>query len=436
MFSNTYHLSAKVFNQKKNSCAAALAYRVGVSVKDPYDGRMRYPRRNLHEIQSHFIFNWGVSESTQGRPETYQAIIDEIGRTETRCNSRLFREFEVALPHEGTDAQRAELVEEFARTLTSMYGVSALVGIHEAPNAKTQNKHAHLLVTTRRMESCDGTIRLVEKVRELDTKTTLKKIRKLWENLVNKYYRTLKIDKVVSCESYETLGIGLIPTIHEGPGARIRNGDRPSINRAIRALNKNCSSGATSPSAVMDGATKLLRSLENRKAVVKSEIVIIEDEVQLTLDSAKLNSRQRKQSKTLKQQVIAAMTETTSPQDFSEKMKSRIGRSQKDKNAFYRLKKSLPPAGGDEEVIRARDGIALLALLFQTADDETFEKLKRWSEGEVLPQKVKRQDYGDPFFLQRLHEWELMKMDEKITQSELEKSAIEIGAEAKSEPRL
>lgn len=427
MFSNFYHLSIKTFSRRTSSCAAVLSYRVGLALRDPHDGRMKYPHRNCEEIGSHFVMNWTVPDRSAGSTDVYQAIIDEIGRTEKRINSRMFREFEVALPREGTSEQRELLIESFAGALSRGYGITTLVGIHLPPVVKTANHHGHVLGLTRAVDRNAGMPRLKKKVRELDARKSVKVIRRLWQMLLNRYYRNLGIDKTVSCESYETLGFDQIPTIHEGPGARIRNGERPAINRAIRERNKNASRGLNPSAGGRSEAAKARRALNKERAALNRQIAAVEDRIRKNLESATMNSRQKKQAATLKQLVTAALAACGSAGEVSNFVKDRIGRGAEGKNAFYRLRKSLPPAGGDREVQDARDGIELLALLFETGSDDALKKLKRWEGGITHTVSAKSVKLSDPFVLQRLRDWEILTEEDKQPQTPAGGGEINIG---------
>ena len=413
MFSNSYHLSIKTFSRRTSSCAAVLSYRVGMPLRDPHDGLMKYPHRKRGEIGSHFMMNWTAPDRSNGSADLYQEILDEIGRTETRINSRMFREFEAALPHEGTQRQRDRLMESFAGALSRGFHITTIVGYHLPPDEATGNHHCHILGLTRTVDRSDGQPRLKGKVRKLDERMTVKVVRRLWQKMINRYYRELGIDKTVSCESYETLGFGQIPTIHEGPGARMKNGERAEINKTIRERNKNTSPPVNRPAAGRSEAAKARRALRKERASLNRQIMAVKDRIRHNLESATLNSRQKKQAATLKQLVTTALEECGSASEVSEYMKNKIGRGAEGKNAFYRLRNSLPPAGGDREVQDARDGIELLALLFETGSDDALKKLKRWEGGTTRTVSVRSVNLNDPFVLDRLRNWEILTEEDK-----------------------
>jgi hypothetical protein len=91
-----------------------------------------------------------------------------------RINSRLFREYQFALPREGTREQKADLSRRFTIHVTEMYQVAAILAEHAAPDATSNNEHGHLLIATRKVVKDETGHHLGAKVRRLDDKGTLK----------------------------------------------------------------------------------------------------------------------------------------------------------------------------------------------------------------------------------------------------------------------
>ena len=402
-----YHLTTKIKNAKNSSSAAVLAYRVCINLMDPRDGKMKYPHRSADDILTHFLVNWDNPGRSMGTRPVYQNIIDEIGRTETRINSRLFREFEIALPKEANDKNSEELVKSFALYLARKYNVVVIPAIHAAPDKKTGNRHAHVLVTTRMVQRDRGMVFLGKKNRRINAPTMLDDVRRFWEKVLNYFYEVMQIKKTASCDSYEKQRIGKIPTIHEGAYHRRNKGHRWQTNQAIHNLNEIASQGANSPGEVWANVEKVRTDLGRQLDETNQEIAVLQDEIRDRLEKAKLNSRQKKQAAILKQFVITAIAEVGSAREVSEYVKNRIGRGAEGKNAFFRLKKSLPPAGGDDELQTAREGVGLLALLFEDPSDETLKKLKKWAGGVAQMKPAKSVDLSDPLFLEDLREWEI-----------------------------
>ncbi|POO48435.1 Ti-type conjugative transfer relaxase TraA, partial [Agrobacterium rosae] len=69
---------------------------------------------------------------------------------EKRCDARVAREFEIALPHELNNNDRLSLTRAFARDLANRYGTAVDFAIH-VPQGKSdiRNIHAHVVMTTR-----------------------------------------------------------------------------------------------------------------------------------------------------------------------------------------------------------------------------------------------------------------------------------------------
>jgi hypothetical protein len=402
-----YHLTTKIKNAKNSSSAAVLAYRVCINLMDPRDGKMKYPHRSADDILTHFLVNWDNPGRSVGTRPIYQNIIDEIGRTETRINSRLFREFEIALPKEANDKNSEELVKSFALYLARKYNVVVIPAIHAAPDKKTGNRHAHVLVTTRMVQRDRGMVFLGEKNRLINAPTMLDDVRRFWEKVLNYFYEVMQIKKTVSCDSYEKQRIGKIPTIHEGAFHRRNKGHRWQTNQAIHSLNEIASQGANSPAEVWVNVENMRTDLGRQLEEKNHEIALLQNEIREGLEKTKLSSRQMDQAKRLKVIVVKAISEGGTTAEITENLKNRIVRDGEDKSAFFRLKKSLPPAGGDDELQRARDAVGLLALLFKDPSDETLEKLKKLAAGVTQMKPAKLADLSDPFFIEALREWEI-----------------------------
>ena len=92
---------------------------------------------------------------------------NSVEAAENRKNSQLFREYVIALPDdpEVTPETRMEALYAFIEEKGFVKeGLGVQVDVHE-PHEGEKNRHAHLLVTTRRFSKC-GT-RLGEKARDL-----------------------------------------------------------------------------------------------------------------------------------------------------------------------------------------------------------------------------------------------------------------------------
>ena len=416
-----YHLHSKIKNATKSSSAAVVAYRVGENLRDPRDGKLKYPHRARGEVLAYFTVNWKVPGTAAGTKEDCQGMIDEIGRTETRSNSRFFREFEVALPKEGTRQTRRKLLEDFAIYFATKYNVAALAAIHSAPDSQTGNEHGHILLTTRTILREGGEVYLGEKNRLLDSSAMIVEARETWEKLLNRYYEMLKIEKTVSCKSYEKQRIGRIPTIHEGPYHHRSEGPRWQANQGIRHLNEIASQGAKSPEEVWANVEVMRTELVRKAAEVQDEIGKIQEGIRNELATVTLSLRQNKQMATLKAHLLSALKAGKTPRTIASNLREVFQRGGVGKSAVQRLRKSLPPGGGDKGVQRARDGTDLMVLFLNDANEVTLANLKRWASGETQAKPIALADLSDPFWLERLRDWELTSDGDEPPKAEIQR---------------
>jgi len=179
----SYHLNVKTISRSQGrSSTAAAAYRSAERIVcERYGVEHDYTRKG-GVVHTEILAPDGVSDWIADRAGLWNAV----EATETRKNSVVAREWEVALPSELSDAARQELVHDFAFELVERYGVVADVAIH-APHREgdQRNHHAHILTTTRRA-GADG---FGEKTRELDVKKTssveVSTMRATWADLQN-----------------------------------------------------------------------------------------------------------------------------------------------------------------------------------------------------------------------------------------------------------
>jgi MobA/MobL family len=210
-----YHLSVKTISRSAGrSATAAAAYRAGCKIADEQTGEIHdYTRKGgVVSAELHLPENapaWATDRA---------ALWNAAEVAETRKNSTVAREFEIALPAELTQEQRRELANELAREIVKKHGCGVDVCIHE-PNTKgdQQNHHAHILLTTRRLSS-DG---FGEKTRELDERTSgaVDHWRDRFAQLQNAALERAGHSARVDHRSLENQGIERAPTVHLGVAA-------------------------------------------------------------------------------------------------------------------------------------------------------------------------------------------------------------------------
>lgn len=234
MQEGVFHLSVKMVQRSKGrSATAAIAYRAGIDIVDERTGlRFDYTRKS------------GISYSEivlpEEAPEEYRdrkTLWNAIEQAETRMNSAVAREFELALPYDLPRRVREQLVSDVAHYIVERFKVPADANCHDPHPRKNQehgssskNYHVHILTGTRRLTDKGFT----EKARELDSVKTgsaiVEELRMLWASLVNEAYKNHRVEKFIDHRSNERRGIQQTPQIHIGVN---QDGDRAGQNAVI-----------------------------------------------------------------------------------------------------------------------------------------------------------------------------------------------------------
>ncbi|WP_201542862.1 MobQ family relaxase [Psychrobacter faecalis] len=260
-----YHLSTKPVSRSSGRTAtASIAYRAGIAIKDERTGKEHdYTKRS------------GVIETTLHTPNNLQIDRAELWNlaetTETRKNSRTAREIVVNLPYELDESCRSELVNDFAKELANKYGVAVDLAVH-LPDAEGDNRnhHAHIMLTTRKLERLEsGRIALTSKsqlemsntqLKERDLPTAsdeLKLIRKQWADLTNDYMKERNIPVTIDHRSHAERGLDQLPTQKLGweASAMERKGiatDKGNYNRMVKEYNHTLNQVAVLDKSIQD----------------------------------------------------------------------------------------------------------------------------------------------------------------------------------------
>ena len=141
-----YHLEAKVVGRGAGrSAVAASAYLSCSRLYNDYDGIQHdYTKKQGLVWQEVFLSEYAPQE-WQDREKLWNAV-EEV---ETAKDSRLAREFVVALPIELSREQQIELLQDFIREQFVSDGMCADAAIHDTDG---HNPHAHILLTVRPLD--------------------------------------------------------------------------------------------------------------------------------------------------------------------------------------------------------------------------------------------------------------------------------------------
>ena len=141
-----YHLEAKVVSRGAGrSAVAASAYLSCSRLYNDYDGIQHdYTKKQGLVWQEVFLPEYAPQE-WQDREKLWNAV-EEV---ETAKDSRLAREFVVALPIELSRTEQIELLQEFIQEQFVADGMCADAAIHDTDG---HNPHAHILLTVRPLD--------------------------------------------------------------------------------------------------------------------------------------------------------------------------------------------------------------------------------------------------------------------------------------------
>ncbi len=252
-----YHFQMKTLSRSAGrSATAAAAYRAGQKIEDERTGQTFDYSRKAGVLMAEVI-------TPDGQPLDREQLWNAAENAEKRCNSVVAREFVVALPHELSREQQAELVKGYAQGLSERTGWAVDVAIHEPGRAgDLRNVHAHLLCTTRTIEQDPaGCLVMGSKTREWDQRATgselLRSERSEWERCVNQSLEQANRIERVDCRSHAEKHTGLEPQIHLGPTviAMERQGiqtERGQQYREIAAHNEHVLEFQSAQSARID----------------------------------------------------------------------------------------------------------------------------------------------------------------------------------------
>jgi ATP-dependent exoDNAse (exonuclease V) alpha subunit len=148
-----YFLHMKTFGRANGSSAAsAVAYRAGERIRDERTGKT-YDHSDRQDVMHKEIVlpsKYAGDDMEWARDRS--SLWNAAETAETRKNSRVAREYLVALPVELSPEQRSRLVRGFSQELSDRYGFAVDFAIHaprDFPGSDPRNFHAHLLATTR-----------------------------------------------------------------------------------------------------------------------------------------------------------------------------------------------------------------------------------------------------------------------------------------------
>jgi hypothetical protein len=243
-----FHLDIKsVSRNTGRSATSAAAYRAGERIRDERTGAL-YDHSKREDVLHKEIFLPSSVDGTGAGMEWARdrsKLWNAAEKAERRNDSRVAREYLVALPAELSAERRVVLARAFSREVAERYNVAVDLAIHAPrPGGDPRNFHAHLLATTREVTPDGlgpktGLDRTGETRSELGlpkTRQEYANLRARWAELTNEALREANIEARVDHRSLEAQGVDREPTFRLPRGAyeAERRGERSEVAERMR----------------------------------------------------------------------------------------------------------------------------------------------------------------------------------------------------------
>jgi len=331
-----YHFSVKtVARSAGRSATAAIAYRAGEKIYCEREGREHdYSRKTGVEYKEIYLPE-GAPEHLKNREKLW----NEVEQRETRKNSTVAREFEIAFPSELNQEQRLAMLEELCASIVERHQVAVDACIH-APHTGSgsdeRNYHAHILMSTRKLTP-EG---FTEKTRELDQKHSgeIEHWREHFADICNMHLDMAGSTARVDHRSYKDKENGLEATLHEGP--KVTELRRKGIETEISRTNDEIKKRNQAQLQYGKNIDLLIAENEIKLSTLKTEQQTqIENSAKTSPidEKALFEQKQRETLAKLLQGEISAK-ETNLDLDFMQdvfkKAENTLGKMQKHKNEF------------------------------------------------------------------------------------------------------
>ncbi|HEY2037941.1 MAG TPA: MobQ family relaxase [Steroidobacteraceae bacterium] len=244
----TFHLQINpVTRSTGRTATAAAAYRAGERIRDERTGALYNHTRREDVLHKEILLPAKLDRPDAGMDwaRDRSTLWNAAETAEQRSDSRVAREYQVALPAELSAEQRVTLARAFSREIADRYNVAVDLAIHAPrPEGDPRNFHAHLLATTREV----GPQGLGPKT-GLDIGTTARtelglapsrqefqNLRARWAELANLALREANVEARIDHRSLEAQGIDREPRprLPWAAVAAERRGERSEIAERIR----------------------------------------------------------------------------------------------------------------------------------------------------------------------------------------------------------
>lgn len=234
------------------TATSAAAYRAGERIRNERTGAV-YDHSKRKDVLHKEIFLPSSLDQVADRMDWARdrsTLWNAAENAEKQRNSRVAREYQVALPAELSAEQRVGLARTFSREIAERYNVAVDLAVHAPrPEGDPRNFHAHLLATTREVTPDGlGPKTGLDRNGEVRAELGLPKsrqefadLRKRWAELTNDALREANIEARVDHRSLLAQGVDREPRARLPWGAyeAERRGERSEIAERVRERHRH-----------------------------------------------------------------------------------------------------------------------------------------------------------------------------------------------------
>ena len=272
-----FHLNIRPVTRSTGRAAtAAAAYRAGERIRDERTGAL-YDHAHREDVLHKEI----LLPSKYGHPDAgvewardRSTLWNAAEKAEQQSNSRVAREYQVALPAELSAEQRVALARTFSREVADRYNVAVDLAIHAPrPGGDPRNVHAHLLATTREVTpegmGAKAGLDMKGEVRsELGlppSRQEFTTLRARWAELTNEALREAGVQVRVDHRSLQAQGVDRepIPYLPRPALAAERRGERSEVAERIRERYRQRVAAQKTPEMGKGAAESAAKSADN-----------------------------------------------------------------------------------------------------------------------------------------------------------------------------
>lgn len=219
-----FHMEIRPIKRSAGQQATgAAAYRAGEKIRDERSGDVHNHSRRKDVRHTEIFLPSKHEASNVSWARDRARLWNTAEAAEKQRNSRVAREFQVALPPELTPDQRLALARSFSRELADRYGVAVDLAIHDPkPGRESQNFHAHMLTTTREVTptglgakaglDMHNVARAQRGLASHSEEYSV--LRERWATLTNQALRDANVDARIDHRSLAAQGIDRKPLLH------------------------------------------------------------------------------------------------------------------------------------------------------------------------------------------------------------------------------